>query len=218
MLRRRRLPSIQDHILDCSWTGSWTCVLWTLFLMVQTSRYCNLSSMQWPQCLHEIILALFFPSAYCFSKCLCLLTRLCLLIIVCLAWLIYQVSCSFVWLELVSHRSFMPKLLTCNGQKGWPYIQRLLVDLFQFMEPFLRNAELTEPVWLVSSTFKDFLFLFAFRKWPFFSQFVYFRYIFSIKGHSGCCWCCFMISQNFFVIIISASVMSFFLVAYRCEI
>lgn len=92
------------------------------------------------------------------------LTRLCLLIIVCLAWLIYQVSCSFVWLELVSHRSFMPKLLTCNGQKGWPYIQRLLVDLFQFMEPFLRNAELTEPVWLVSSTFKDFLFLFAFRK------------------------------------------------------
>ncbi|CAI9101327.1 OLC1v1038621C1 [Oldenlandia corymbosa var. corymbosa] len=53
---------------------------------------------------------------------------------------------SFVWLELVSHRSFMPKLLTGNGQKGWPHIQRLLVDLFQFMEPFLRNAELTEPI------------------------------------------------------------------------
>ncbi|KAD3069237.1 hypothetical protein R6Q59_016720 [Mikania micrantha] len=53
---------------------------------------------------------------------------------------------SFVWLELVSHRSFMPKLLSGNGQKGWPYFQRLLVDLFQFMEPFLRNAELGEPV------------------------------------------------------------------------
>jgi CCR4-NOT transcription complex subunit 1 len=56
---------------------------------------------------------------------------------------------SFAWLELVSHRSFMPKLLTGNGQKGWPYFQRLLVDLFQFMEPFLRNAELGEPVHLL---------------------------------------------------------------------
>ncbi|CAJ1948188.1 unnamed protein product [Sphenostylis stenocarpa] len=53
---------------------------------------------------------------------------------------------SFAWLELVSHRSFMPKMLTGNGQKGWPYIQRLLVDLFQFMEPFLRHAELGDPV------------------------------------------------------------------------
>ncbi|KAK6285447.1 hypothetical protein POUND7_011626 [Theobroma cacao] len=53
---------------------------------------------------------------------------------------------SFAWLELVSHRSFMPKLLTGNAQKGWAYIQRLLVDLLQFLEPFLRNAELGVPV------------------------------------------------------------------------
>ncbi|KAJ0245364.1 Transcription regulator [Hirschfeldia incana] len=53
---------------------------------------------------------------------------------------------SFAWLELVSHRSFMPKLLTVNGQKGWPYVQRLLVDLLQFLEPFLRNAELGGPI------------------------------------------------------------------------
>ncbi|XP_044493750.1 CCR4-NOT transcription complex subunit 1-like [Mangifera indica] len=53
---------------------------------------------------------------------------------------------SFAWLELVSHRSFMPKLLIGNSQKGWPYIQRLLVDLLQFLEPFLRNAELGVPV------------------------------------------------------------------------
>ncbi|KZV18909.1 hypothetical protein F511_17815 [Dorcoceras hygrometricum] len=53
---------------------------------------------------------------------------------------------SFAWLELVSHRSFMPKLLTVNAQKGWPYFQRLLVDLFQFMEPFLRLAELGDPI------------------------------------------------------------------------
>ncbi|XP_050238653.1 uncharacterized protein LOC126688113 isoform X2 [Mercurialis annua] len=53
---------------------------------------------------------------------------------------------SFAWLELVSHRSFMPKLLTGNAQKGWPFVQRLLVDLFQFLEPFLRSAELGMPV------------------------------------------------------------------------
>lgn len=40
----------------------------------------------------------------------------------------------------------MPKLLIGNAQKGWPYFQRLLVDMLQFMEPFLRNAELVEPV------------------------------------------------------------------------
>ncbi|CAH1443684.1 unnamed protein product [Lactuca virosa] len=53
---------------------------------------------------------------------------------------------SFVWLDLVSHRSFMPKLLSGNVQKDWPYFQRLLVDLFQFMEPLLRNAELGYPM------------------------------------------------------------------------
>lgn len=53
---------------------------------------------------------------------------------------------SFAWLELVSHRTFMPKLLAGNSQKGWPLLHRLLVDLFQFMEPFLRNAEMGELV------------------------------------------------------------------------
>jgi len=37
----------------------------------------------------------------------------------------------------------------CNLQKGWPFFQRLLVDLFKFMEPYLRNAELGQPVSLV---------------------------------------------------------------------
>lgn len=63
----------------------------------------------------------------------------------CLTWLNLV---SFAWLEMVSHRSFMPKLLTGNAQKGWPYVQRLLVDLFQFLEPFLRSAELGIPVCL----------------------------------------------------------------------
>ncbi|GAB2271046.1 hypothetical protein Dimus_005896 [Dionaea muscipula] len=53
---------------------------------------------------------------------------------------------SFAWLELVSHRTFMPKLLMGSSQKGWPYLHRLLLDLFQFMEPFLRNAELGDLI------------------------------------------------------------------------
>ncbi|XP_014752689.1 CCR4-NOT transcription complex subunit 1 isoform X3 [Brachypodium distachyon] len=58
-------------------------------------------------------------------------------------------SLSFAWLELVSHRTFMPRLLMCNSQKGWPFFQRLLVDMFKFMEPYLRNADLLEPVRLL---------------------------------------------------------------------
>ncbi|GLJ15297.1 hypothetical protein SUGI_0250780 [Cryptomeria japonica] len=43
----------------------------------------------------------------------------------------------------------MPKLLLSNNQKGWAFFQRLLVDLFKFMEPYLRNAELSDPVRLL---------------------------------------------------------------------
>ncbi|XP_073353318.1 uncharacterized protein [Aegilops tauschii subsp. strangulata] len=58
-------------------------------------------------------------------------------------------SMSFAWLELVSHRTFMARLLTGNSQKGWPFFQRLLIDLFKFMEPYLRTADLLEPVHLM---------------------------------------------------------------------
>ncbi|XP_057476799.1 uncharacterized protein LOC130764518 isoform X2 [Actinidia eriantha] len=56
---------------------------------------------------------------------------------------------SFAWLELISHRSFMPNFLTVNPPKRWPYVQRLLVDLFKFMEPYLRNAELRKTIRLL---------------------------------------------------------------------
>ncbi|GAA0139012.1 mRNA polyadenylation factor [Lithospermum erythrorhizon] len=55
----------------------------------------------------------------------------------------------FSWLELVSHTDFMPKLLCENDQKGWIYFQRLLVDLFQFMESLMRNSELEGLVQLL---------------------------------------------------------------------
>merc|ERR1719183_1201653 len=44
---------------------------------------------------------------------------------------------------------FMPKLLMAKAQRGWPLFQRLLADLFKFLEPFLRGAELNEPIRLL---------------------------------------------------------------------
>ncbi|KAI9026639.1 CCR4-Not complex component, Not1-domain-containing protein [Phycomyces nitens] len=51
---------------------------------------------------------------------------------------------TFAWLQLISHRLFMPKLLLTENQKGWPTFQRLLICLFQFLVPFLRNVELRD--------------------------------------------------------------------------
>ncbi|KAL1530185.1 hypothetical protein AB1Y20_001101 [Prymnesium parvum] len=53
---------------------------------------------------------------------------------------------AFGWMELISHRMFMPKLLLAKGQKGWPMLQRLLVGLFNFLHPYLSAAELTAPM------------------------------------------------------------------------
>jgi len=53
---------------------------------------------------------------------------------------------AFAWLELISHRSFMPKLLLLKGNKGWPHFQRLLVDLFRFLSPSLQGAEMNDPI------------------------------------------------------------------------
>ena len=46
----------------------------------------------------------------------------------------------------LKRRNFLPKLLLAPGHKGWPHFQRLLVALLRFLEPYLRNAELTEAV------------------------------------------------------------------------
>lgn len=43
----------------------------------------------------------------------------------------------------------MPKLLLSKSPKGWPHFQRVLVELFKFMEPYLRNAELNDPIRLL---------------------------------------------------------------------
>jgi CCR4-NOT transcription complex subunit 1 len=53
---------------------------------------------------------------------------------------------AYAWLELVSHRVFVSKLLLQTPQqKGWPLFHQLLIDLFKFLSPFLRNSELVKP-------------------------------------------------------------------------
>ncbi|KAG8693678.1 hypothetical protein FRC09_010361, partial [Ceratobasidium sp. 395] len=50
---------------------------------------------------------------------------------------------AFSWMTLISHRLFMPKMLTSeNREQGWRPYHRLLISLFRFLEPFLRAAEL----------------------------------------------------------------------------
>jgi CCR4-Not complex component, Not1 len=56
---------------------------------------------------------------------------------------------AFAWLELISHRNFMAKLLLAKSQKGWHLFQRLLGELFHFLEPYLRSAELIDPIRLL---------------------------------------------------------------------
>jgi len=41
----------------------------------------------------------------------------------------------------------MPKLV--NDPVGWPFFQKLLIALLRFLEPYLRNAELTDSVRLL---------------------------------------------------------------------
>lgn len=53
----------------------------------------------------------------------------------------------YAWLELVSHRVFMGRMLAVTPQqKGWAMYAQLLIDLFKYLAPFLRNAELAKPV------------------------------------------------------------------------
>ena len=46
---------------------------------------------------------------------------------------------AFSWLELVSHRMFLPNLLLAKGQKGFGLAHQLLLDLFAFLEPYLKK-------------------------------------------------------------------------------
>lgn len=56
----------------------------------------------------------------------------------------------YSWLELISHRVFIGRILALiPQQKGWAMYSQLLLDLFKYLAPFLRNAELAKPVQLL---------------------------------------------------------------------
>ncbi|GFQ94535.1 CCR4-NOT transcription complex subunit 1 [Trichonephila clavata] len=57
---------------------------------------------------------------------------------------------AYAWLELVSHRVFLGRVLALSpAQKGWTMYAQLLVSLFKFLAPFLRNVELAAPIQLL---------------------------------------------------------------------
>jgi len=68
---------------------------------------------------------------------------------------------TFSWLQLISHRSFMPKLILLENQKGWPYYLRHIIDLFKFLGIFLQTGQqLSEEIlMLYSGTLRVFLVL-----------------------------------------------------------
>ncbi|KXZ45953.1 hypothetical protein GPECTOR_49g537 [Gonium pectorale] len=53
---------------------------------------------------------------------------------------------AFSWLELISHRSFMPRVLTAQLASGWPLFAGLLIALLRFLEPYLRAADLSDSI------------------------------------------------------------------------
>ncbi|ANQ08345.1 Uncharacterized protein PCOAH_00023590 [Plasmodium coatneyi] len=50
----------------------------------------------------------------------------------------------FAWLELISHKLFLPKILKTS--KGWCIYNKLLIYLLEFLYVFLKNAYLTPPI------------------------------------------------------------------------
>ncbi|KAI8976852.1 CCR4-Not complex component, Not1-domain-containing protein [Pilobolus umbonatus] len=61
----------------------------------------------------------------------------------------YYPAFTFAWIQLISHRFFMPQLLLADDQKGWPHFEKLLVSLFVFLEPYLSNVELNDTTRLL---------------------------------------------------------------------
>nr|KAG5712160.1 hypothetical protein BaRGS_014510 [Batillaria attramentaria] len=57
---------------------------------------------------------------------------------------------AYAWLELISHRVFIGRLLALTPQqRGWGMYAQLLMDLFKLLAPFLRNAELNKSTQLL---------------------------------------------------------------------
>ncbi|KIY43711.1 Not1-domain-containing protein [Fistulina hepatica ATCC 64428] len=49
---------------------------------------------------------------------------------------------AFSWMGLICHRFFMPKLLMSEHREGWSAFHTLLLSLFTFLSPFLKEGDL----------------------------------------------------------------------------
>ena len=57
---------------------------------------------------------------------------------------------TYAWLHIISHRVFIGRMLAVTpNQKGWSFYAQLLIDLFKFLAPFIRNAEISKPIMTV---------------------------------------------------------------------
>ena len=53
---------------------------------------------------------------------------------------------SFSWVQIVSHRFFFPKLIQSDRKLLWIVCKRLLVDLLEFLNPYLTRVPLSNTI------------------------------------------------------------------------
>ncbi len=46
----------------------------------------------------------------------------------------------------VCPRRYLSMMMNLKGRKGWPMVQKLVVELLEFMHPYLRQVELSDSV------------------------------------------------------------------------
>lgn len=56
---------------------------------------------------------------------------------------------SFAWLELISHRMFIPKLFFSKNRDGWSKFHDLLIALLSFLKPYTSQTDLNGPIRLM---------------------------------------------------------------------
>ncbi|CAO3654186.1 unnamed protein product [Cunninghamella echinulata] len=49
---------------------------------------------------------------------------------------------AFAWLQLISHRTYLPQLLVTDDNKGWDICHRLILGLLEFLGPLLEQEKL----------------------------------------------------------------------------
>ena len=51
---------------------------------------------------------------------------------------------AFGWVQLISHRNFLPPVLLCENQGMWDHYHKLLIEFLRFLAPHISHRRLTE--------------------------------------------------------------------------